>query len=77
MDGADLSDWPDAPCRRGRKQGKVRGLGIGSGVQSPLLPGQAACGTFLGEEWAMWIGGKVGRWSVWASDGDIWTSQTH
>lgn len=34
MDEADTSDWPDAPCRRGRKQGKARGLGLGSGVQA-------------------------------------------
>lgn len=69
MDEADTSDWPDAPCRRGRKQGKARGLGPGSGVHPvslslSLLPGPAACGTLgVGEV------GRWGMWGVWASDG--------
>lgn len=46
-----MSDWPDAPCRRGRKQGKARGLAW------VLGPGSR-------HEWARWKGGQVGRLGI-------------
>lgn len=60
MDEADTLDWPDAPCRRGRKQGKARGLGRGSGVH-PVSPSLSLA--WPGSLWHFGSGqgGKVGQ----------------
>lgn len=61
MDEADGWDWPDAPCRRGRRQGKARGLGLGSGVQSPSCRARQLVAPW---EWVRWEGGQVGRLGI-------------
>lgn len=83
MDEADTSDWPDAPCRRGRKQGKARGLGLGSGIQS-LLSCRASRARQPVAPWE-WVeggkGGQVGRlgirWGHLDQSNISWVDGTH